>query len=382
VVDCLKLHFFLDPLENLNGPLRPPFLIAFENKKNFSAVFSSQYMVKEVADTLKTCGFDILDYHKSFYFSGSLLNMEAWLRNSELSINETDSIIVNFSQCFLTNAHIYYAQGPMTKALADMYPWMKKTHKIVYSLFDQFLSHHDRVFICKLRKKARFFVANSKFCAGMYTRFGVKVDGVIYPPLDCDKFKTSTSMPSRDYVLTYFGKETKFPVVKTIADAGIKIKSFGCKGAYVPNYILKHPNIEFMGKVSDVELVSYYSNALYTLFTFNHEPFGYIPVESMACNTPVLTYNIQGPSESVVDGETGWLVDTDEKIVEKAMMLWKQGYPERIRMKCRGRALDFGAKAIAEQWFKLAKEVEGQKTEWTPNDVLEPDVLKTKSPFC
>jgi len=43
------------------------------------------------------------------------------------------------------------------------------------------------------------------------------------------------------------------------------------------------------------ELIDLYSNALFTLFTFTHELFGYVLVESMACGTSVLTYNRQGP---------------------------------------------------------------------------------------
>ncbi len=49
------------------------------------------------------------------------------------------------------------------------------------------------------------------------------------------------------------------------------------------------------GRVSDDELARLYANAKFTVFPFIHEPFGYVPVESMACGTPpVLTYDKQG----------------------------------------------------------------------------------------
>jgi glycosyltransferase involved in cell wall biosynthesis len=63
------------------------------------------------------------------------------------------------------------------------------------------------------------------------------------------------------------------------------------------------------------ELVNPYSIALITLFVFTHKPFGYIPVESKACGTPVLTYNRQGPSETVIHGVTEWLANSDEELV-------------------------------------------------------------------
>ena len=91
--------------------------------------------------------------------------------------------------------------------------------------------------------------------------------------------------------------------------------------------VIEHPNIEFLGRLSSSELVDAYSNALFTLFPFTHEPFGYVPLESMACGTPALTYNFQGPSEYVIDGYTGWLARSDDELVQKAAELWKKGYP-------------------------------------------------------
>jgi glycosyltransferase involved in cell wall biosynthesis len=40
-----------------------------------------------------------------------------------------------------------------------------------------------------------------------------------------------------------------------------------------------------------------------------HEDFGIIPVEAQACGTPVLGIRRGGLLETVVDGETGFLVD-------------------------------------------------------------------------
>lgn len=106
----------------------------------------------------------------------------------------------------------------------------------------------------------------------------------------------------------------------------MKVKAFGSKAPYIPKCLLKHPNIEFLGRVSDEELIDLYSNVLFTLFTFTHEPFGYVPVESMACGTPVLTYNRQGPRESVIDGTTSWLANSDEELVGLALKMWREGY--------------------------------------------------------
>ncbi|MEM3797237.1 MAG: glycosyltransferase [Candidatus Bathyarchaeia archaeon] len=146
--------------------------------------------------------------------------------------------------------------------------------------------------------------------------------------------------------------------MKKVADRGVKIKAFGSKMHYVPAYILRHPNIEILGKLTNEELVELYSNALYTLFTFTHEPFGYVPTESMACGTPVLTYNRQGPCETVINGQTGWVANSDEELVKVACEIWRKGYPQITRSKCRQRALEFDLKKIAKQWLKFLEELD------------------------
>ena len=45
------------------------------------------------------------------------------------------------------------------------------------------------------------------------------------------------------------------------------------------------------------------------VYTPLHEHFGIVPLEAMLAGTPVLAANEGGPTETVVDGETGWLRD-------------------------------------------------------------------------
>jgi glycosyltransferase involved in cell wall biosynthesis len=189
----------------------------------------------------------------------------------------------------------------------------------------------------------------------MYRKWNIRVDKTINPPLDCTFFRPATSKPTGDYALTHFGtygKEGRFPVIKAIADSGVVIKAFG-NVASIPKPLRKHRNIDFLGRVSDEELVNLYSNAFFTLFAFNHEPFGYIPVESMACGTPVLTYDKQGPSETVADGKTGWLKSTDRELRISALNVWKNGYDANMRGNCRERAQVFDVKTTYEKWVKI-----------------------------
>jgi glycosyltransferase involved in cell wall biosynthesis len=196
----------------------------------------------------------------------------------------------------------------------------------------------------------------------MYQKWGVQISDIIYAPIDCKLFRPKTSNPSSDFVLTYFGKETKFSIVKVVADLGVRIKSFGSKAPFIPKSLINHPNVDFMGRISAEELVDAYSNALFTFFPFTHEPFGYIPVESMACGTPTLTYNLQGPRESVTDEYSGWFAKNDSGIVNKAVSIWKQGYNRKMRLNCVKEASKYDTSVYVKRWLDILERVPPQKT--------------------
>lgn len=66
--------------------------------------------------------------------------------------------------------------------------------------------------------------------------------------------------------------------------------------------------VHFQGP--QAEVVSYYQICDVVLNTrLDPEPFGMSVIESMAMEKPVLAHKAGGPSETVLDGQTGWLID-------------------------------------------------------------------------
>ena len=63
--------------------------------------------------------------------------------------------------------------------------------------------------------------------------------------------------------------------------------------------------IEFLGDVTDYELVSLYQKSKAVIFAASEEDFGLVPVEAMAAGRPVIACAQGGVLESVVDGKTG-----------------------------------------------------------------------------
>jgi len=64
------------------------------------------------------------------------------------------------------------------------------------------------------------------------------------------------------------------------------------------------PNIRFVGKVSDRQLLDYYQNCRALVFP-TLEDFGLTPLEAQCCGKPVIAYGQGGALETVVEGETG-----------------------------------------------------------------------------
>ena len=78
--------------------------------------------------------------------------------------------------------------------------------------------------------------------------------------------------------------------------------------------------IDFLGKVSDKELVELYSNALAVPFVPLREDFGLITIEAFRSAKPVLTCEDSGePTYFVHDGKNGFICPPDPKAIAEKL---------------------------------------------------------------
>jgi glycosyltransferase involved in cell wall biosynthesis len=71
--------------------------------------------------------------------------------------------------------------------------------------------------------------------------------------------------------------------------------------------------------IADDELVSLYNKAKLVLYAPYLEPFGLVPLEAMACGTPVVAVKEGGVRESVMHDKTGILTQRDENMFAQAV---------------------------------------------------------------
>jgi glycosyltransferase involved in cell wall biosynthesis len=359
--DQVNFAFACDVMMDLGGSIRPAMYLANELiMKGHEVSIMSPLMSERVEKGLRENNIEPINLRAKLVvknLGSSLVWLEAWAREAFLKLNSRHisnaPYVLNFSQVISAPSLVWYLQGPPSIALDDVEKEMPIGFRVAYNVLKNFIRYADERLVSRMGEISHFIIANSKYCAEMYSSFGVKSNDLIYPPIDCKIFQPSTANPASDYVLTYFGKETKISVIKKAANMGIRFKAFGAKMEFLDKAVIGHPNIEVLGRLSSSELVDAYSNALFTLFPFTHEPFGYVPLESMACGTPALTYNVQGPSEYVIDGYTGWLARSDDALVQKAVKLWKEGYPSCMRGNGVKEAVKFDKKFYLEKWLKV-----------------------------
>jgi glycosyltransferase involved in cell wall biosynthesis len=82
----------------------------------------------------------------------------------------------------------------------------------------------------------------------------------------------------------------------------------------------KNVSLEIETLVDDEILLQRYNQASVVIYSPIREPFGNIPLEAMACGTPVVGVAEGGLRESILDGETGFLTERDPAKFAAAVM--------------------------------------------------------------
>ncbi|MGC9203086.1 MAG: glycosyltransferase, partial [Thermoproteota archaeon] len=186
----------------------------------------------------------------------------------------------------------------------------------------------------KFLGKQDIIVANSRITATLlHILYGVEPDGIVYPPLDMDIFRLR-NMRKKNQVLLYLGSHAGdtdenfvIEICKFLKAKDFKILAMG--NAVLKEKLRREFEIYSVSGVSDEELSKIYSQSKLTICPQKWETYGYVPVESMACGTPVLTFMCMGPGETVLNGKSGWLAENKQEFLEMLNIILDNG---EIRM--------------------------------------------------
>jgi glycosyltransferase involved in cell wall biosynthesis len=155
------------------------------------------------------------------------------------------------------------------------------------------------------------YIANSQISRERIQRFWNRDATVIHPPVEVDRF---TIGDPEDYLLVV-GEVTRHKRTEVALEAarraGARIKVVGAGPDLERLRSAYGATADFLGRVSDERLGSLLRHAR-ALVVPNVEEFGIAAVEAQASGRPVVAAAAGGALETVIDGETGVHVASDD----------------------------------------------------------------------
>lgn len=234
-----------------------------------------------------------------------------------LDLSAADRVVTSAHSCVnaIRTPHAWrlsYCHTPMRYAWA----WGLETERLPAVLRPLFpagaaiLRRADR----RWSRRVDRYVANSHFVAGrIRAAYGAEAS-VVAPPVDVDRFTVPATTPADDAAFVTAGRWVaykRFDLAIAAAEAaGVDLVVAGGGPAAAKLRSMAGPRIRFVENPTDDELARLLAGAR-AFVMCAVEDFGILPVEALACGTPVIARNEGGALDYVVDGVTGQLVAGD-----------------------------------------------------------------------
>lgn len=210
----------------------------------------------------------------------------------------------------LRTPSLYYCHEPLRAAYEP-----RITSRGMRLVIRHTLGHIDRRNVSAASRVA----VNSAFTAEAVRRIYGRKPHVLYLGVDSERFHP-TAVPRGDYVLAVGGlhplKGLDF-IIDAIASVPLSMRPRlvvagdrareAERRRVTARAAASGVELELQFQVSEDELVSLYSRARLVVCAPHNEPFGFVPLEAMACARPVLAVAEGGLLETVQEGMTGFL---------------------------------------------------------------------------
>lgn len=172
------------------------------------------------------------------------------------------------------------------------------------------------------------FVAISRAISDRIQKYYRRDSEIIYPPVETTRFSPA---PRPDDFFLIVSRLIPYKrvdlAVRAFNKLGLPLKIVGSGRDKAALESIAGPNIEFLGRVSDEEVVSLFSRCQAFLFP-GEEDFGIAPLEAQAAGRPVIALRAGGAMETVLDGQTGVFFDeqTWESLIDAVKRFQLQSF--------------------------------------------------------
>ncbi len=204
--------------------------------------------------------------------------------------------------------HISYIHTPIRYAwdLQPLYLKESGLHRGLKGLAAKVILHYIRQWDRSNSLGVDYFIANSHYIARRIKKTYRREAEVIYPPVDVNTFKVSTSR--ENYFLTA-SRMVPYKKIDLIAEAFSQMPQeriiiIGDGPDFKKVRAKSGKNVELLQWQPKDRLKEYMQRARAFIFAAE-EDFGILPVEAQACGCPVIAYGKGGVTETVIDNRTG-----------------------------------------------------------------------------
>lgn len=206
------------------------------------------------------------------------------------------------------------------------------------------------------------YIAISKNVQQRIKKYYGRDSEVIYPPLVFPgraEVAHRATPAHRPYFLVVsrldFGYKKVDLAIEAFNKLGLPLKIVGTGREMGRLKRMAKKNIEFLGQLTDSQLLSYYQRCQAVVFP-QEEDFGLVPLEAQACGKPVIAYRAGGALETVVEGKTGEFFD--KQTPESLKEIVKKFEPEKYKPEgCQKQAGKFDIKIFKKKWKTYLKNI-------------------------
>ena len=217
--------------------------------------------------------------------------------------------------------------------------WVMHQHRAVYELYDpgqasaelknlrEQVHGFDTRCLAPLAKAGRLFANSARVAERLQAFNSLQAKPLYHPPPWAHRFYTQPAQPyvffpSRFESLKRQGlaieamAHVKTPVYLVLAGEGGQLEA---AKALVAQHQLQD-RVRFLGRISQAEKLAWMANATAVVYPPFDEDYGYVTLEAMLAQKPVLTCSDSGgPLEFVIHNETGLVVPPEPKALGQAI---------------------------------------------------------------
>jgi glycosyltransferase involved in cell wall biosynthesis len=228
-------------------------------------------------------------------------------------------LVISSSHCAVKSVvtrrgavHVSYCHSPMRYAWDqfDAYFGPARLGRVRSGLIRpvmRLLARWDRATAVRVDR----FLANSQHVAGRISRYYNRGSTIVHPPVDTDFYTPHdrTTPPPTFLIVSALVPYKRVDVaIDACRRVGARLNVVGTGPERARLESLAGADVEFLGWQTDEQIRQLYRTSTAVVLP-GVEDFGIVPVEAQACGCAVVALNEGGTTETVIDGQTGVLVE-------------------------------------------------------------------------